>query len=174
VQNGVTYFDHISCVWSVRLAHLTIQNTENPRKWDANQTRSDADFSPQPKGGLAGVRRDSLRASIRHTYVITTGNRGSRLAPKTFCARLLHKLACLPLLLSVWPFRESWTGTSSCSSSPTPIPYTIEETPPEVVIGRSLYRRSPGEVQKGVRYRCAKHSAGRSGNGTRPLFEPDV
>ena len=27
-------------------------------------------------------------------------------------------------------------------------------------------------VQKGVWYRCAKHPAGRSGNGTRPLFEP--
>jgi len=27
-------------------------------------------------------------------------------------------------------------------------------------------------VQKGVGYRCAQHPTGRSGNGTRPLFEP--
>ena len=37
---------------------------------------------------------------------------------------------------------------------------------------RGSYLANTAMVQKGVWYRCAKHPAGRSGNGTRPLFEP--
>jgi hypothetical protein len=32
----------------------------------------------------------------------------------------------------------------------------------------------PGQVQNGVRHRCAKHPSGRSGNGPRPRFEPGL
>ncbi len=39
------------------------------------------------------------------------------------------------------------------------------------LVGHELIRL---EVQKGVGYRCAKHPAVRSGNDTRPLFEPSV